>query len=54
MAVFHRWHVVDVVGQRNGDDPTVAMVEDARKIKIEHIAIPAISGFGEQFGGGRL
>src|SRR5580704_4895390 len=54
MAVLHRWHIIDVVRQRNDDNPAVAMADDSRKIEAEHVAIPAIAGFGEEFCRGRL
>src|SRR6185312_10715347 len=44
VTVFHRWHVVDVIGQRNGDDAFVAVAFGVRQVGVEDVAIPAVAG----------
>ena len=48
IAVFHERHVVDVGAERNGDDLLVAERQHIGQIVVEHVAVPAVAGLGEQ------
>jgi len=48
IAEFHERHVVHVGPERNGDDLLVPERLHIRQVVVEHVAVPAVTGLGEQ------